>query len=131
METGEQVRGKDAVRDFIVALHRQYFDAIVRVRSRMRIALAVARAPCYCMTGGSRRITQSILMRQPEFGTVIVGDGAATLEAVFVGTHIADFAGVPATGVSVRCPTSCPMTSRPAELTPCARTSRSPFWFNS
>jgi steroid delta-isomerase-like uncharacterized protein len=68
METGDQVRGQSEVRDFIVALHREWFDA------------------------------------SPEFGTVVVGDGVATLEAVFVGTQIADFAGIPATGASVRCP---------------------------
>ena len=68
METGDQVRGRNAVRDFIVGLHREWFDA------------------------------------SPEFGNVCVGDGVATLEAVFVGTHIAEFAGIPATGASVRCP---------------------------
>lgn len=33
-------------------------------------------------------------------------DGVAGLEAVFVGTHIAEFAGVPATGAAVRLPYS-------------------------
>ena len=31
-------------------------------------------------------------------------DGVAGLEAVFVGTHVAEFAGVPATGAAVRLP---------------------------
>jgi steroid delta-isomerase-like uncharacterized protein len=34
----------------------------------------------------------------------IVGEGSAFLEADFVGTHTGDFAGVPATGRSVRVP---------------------------
>ena len=68
METGDQMHGRDPVRDFIVALHSQLFDA------------------------------------SPEFGNVTVADGVAALEAVFVGTHIAEFAGVPATGAPVRLP---------------------------
>ena len=70
METGDQIRGRDPVRDFIVALHSQLFEA------------------------------------SPEFGNVTVADGVAALEAVFVGKHIAEFAGVPATGVEVRLPYS-------------------------
>ena len=42
----------------------------------------------------------------PEFGSVTVTDGVAGLEAVFVGTHIGDFAGVPATRAEVRFPYS-------------------------
>jgi len=68
METGEEIRGRQAVVDFIVALHSQLFDA------------------------------------SPEFGNITVADGVAALEAVFVGTHIAEFAGVPATGAVVRLP---------------------------
>ena len=70
METGDQLRGRDAVRDFIVDLHSQAFRA------------------------------------SPEFGSVTVSDGVAGLEAVFVGTHVGDFAGVPATGAEVRMPHS-------------------------
>lgn len=33
-----------------------------------------------------------------------VGEGAAVVEAVIVGTHTAEFAGVPATGREVRIP---------------------------
>jgi steroid delta-isomerase-like uncharacterized protein len=40
----------------------------------------------------------------PEFGNLTFADGVAALEAVFVGRHIADFAGVPATGAEVRLP---------------------------
>jgi steroid delta-isomerase-like uncharacterized protein len=68
METGEEIRGRDAVRDFIVALHTQLFDAA------------------------------------PELVNVTAADGVAGLEAVFVGKHIAEFAGVPATGTAVRLP---------------------------
>ncbi len=70
METGDQIRGRGPVRDFIIALHSQLFDA------------------------------------SPELGNVAVADGVAGLEAVFAGTHIAEFAGVPATGTAVRLPYS-------------------------
>jgi steroid delta-isomerase-like uncharacterized protein len=70
METDDQIRGREAVRDFIVALHSQLFDA------------------------------------SPELKNVTVADGVAGLEAVFVGTHTAEFAGVPATGTTVRLPYS-------------------------
>ena len=70
METGEEIRGREAVVGFIVALHTRLFDAA------------------------------------PEFGNVTVADGVAALEAVFVGTHVAEFAGVPATGAQVRLPYS-------------------------
>ena len=68
METGEQIRGRDAVRDYIVAMHTQLFDAT------------------------------------PELRGVATSDGYATIEAVFVGTQTAEFAGVPAAGASVRVP---------------------------
>ncbi len=68
METGEEIRGRDAVRDFIVAIHSQLFDASVEVRG------------------------------------LVVADGSAVLEAVFVGKHTAEFAGIPATGAEVRLP---------------------------
>lgn len=35
---------------------------------------------------------------------LLVGEGTAALEAVFVGTHIGEFAGIPATGREVRVP---------------------------
>ncbi len=68
METGDRIEGREAVRDFIVALHTQLFDA------------------------------------SPELGHVMFADGVAGLEAVFVGRHTAEFAGVPATGATVRLP---------------------------
>ena len=68
METGDQVRGREAVRDFIVALHTQAFHAA------------------------------------PEVKRFVVADEVAVLEAVFVGTHAAEFAGIPATGRQVRLP---------------------------
>jgi steroid delta-isomerase-like uncharacterized protein len=70
METGDEIRGREAVRDFIVALHSELFDA------------------------------------SPELVGSTFGDGVAGLEAVFVGTHTAEFAGVPATGAAVRLPYS-------------------------
>ena len=70
METGDQIRGRDAVRDFIIALHSQLFDA------------------------------------SPELVSSTFSDGVAGLEAVFVGTHVAEFAGVPATNAAVRLPYS-------------------------
>jgi steroid delta-isomerase-like uncharacterized protein len=70
METGDQVHGREGVRDFIVAMHNQYFDAA------------------------------------PELVNLTLSGGVAGLEAVFVGTHIAEFAGIPATGTAVRLPYS-------------------------
>ena len=70
METGEEVRGRDAVRDLIRGLHGQAFHA------------------------------------QPELVTLLTGDTTAMVEAVFVGTHVGDFAGLPATGMQVRWPYS-------------------------
>jgi steroid delta-isomerase-like uncharacterized protein len=68
METGEEIRGRDAVAEFITSLHTQIFDA------------------------------------HPELRGVLAENGKAYLEADFVGTHIADFAGIPATGAKVRVP---------------------------
>ena len=68
VETGEQLQGRDAVRDYIVALHTQALDA------------------------------------HPEVKNLVVGEGGAFLEADLVGTHTGDFAGIPATGTSLRVP---------------------------
>jgi steroid delta-isomerase-like uncharacterized protein len=70
METGDQIHGRVAVRDFIVTLHSQVFDA------------------------------------SPELGNLTTTEGVAAIESVFVGTHIAEFAGIPATGAAVRLPYS-------------------------
>lgn len=70
MENGQEIRGRQAVRDFIIALHAELFDA------------------------------------RPELRSVAIADGTAGLEAIFIGTHIAEFAGVPATGAEVRVPYS-------------------------
>jgi predicted ester cyclase len=43
---------------------------------------------------------------QPEFTSIFVDDHGAAAEAVFVGTHIGEFAGVAATGNSIRLPYS-------------------------
>jgi steroid delta-isomerase-like uncharacterized protein len=70
METGDQLRGREAVRDYIINLHTQLFDAA------------------------------------PELVHTTFAEGVAGLEAVFVGTHKAEFAGVPPTGAAVRLPYS-------------------------
>jgi len=49
---------------------------------------------------------QQLFDASPEFGRLICDDGAAALEATFVGKHIAEFAGVEATGADVRLPYS-------------------------
>ena len=43
---------------------------------------------------------------KPELKSVAVADGVVGLEAVFVGTHAAEFAGVAPTGLEVRLPYS-------------------------
>ena len=68
METGEQVKGREAVAEYILGLHERSFDA------------------------------------SPELVDLVVGDGLVGLEAVFIATHTAEFAGVPATGREVRLP---------------------------
>jgi predicted ester cyclase len=40
----------------------------------------------------------------PELKNTFIGDGRASLEAVFIGTHIGEFMGVAATGRPVRVP---------------------------
>jgi steroid delta-isomerase-like uncharacterized protein len=68
METGDEVRGREPVRDYIVAMHTQAFDA------------------------------------SPEVKSLTVGEGMAVIEAVFVGTHTGEFAGLAPTGAAVRLP---------------------------
>jgi predicted ester cyclase len=68
MESGDQIVGREAVRDFIVGFHTMAFDA------------------------------------RPEIVTVLADGSAALLEARFVGRHIGDFVGVPATGAEVDVP---------------------------
>ena len=70
METADQLKGRDAVEDFIVTFHTKLFDA------------------------------------SPELVNVVIDDGVASVEAVFAATHTAEFAGVPATGATVRLPYS-------------------------
>ncbi len=41
---------------------------------------------------------------RPELTNLLVGEGTAALEAVFVGTHTGEFAEIPATGRAVRVP---------------------------
>ncbi len=65
---GQEVQGRQPVRDFITWLHTQAFDA------------------------------------RPKVKTLVAGDGHAALEADFVGTHIGEFLGMPASGKSVNVP---------------------------
>ena len=91
-ETGDEVKGRDAVRDFIVAIHTQIFEA------------------------------------RPEFTGLTVGDGKATLEANFVGTHTGEFAGSPPPEPACGCRTPSATTSPTARSRRCARTCRSASW---
>jgi ketosteroid isomerase-like protein len=68
METGEQVHGREAVRDLIVGMHTQAFDAA------------------------------------PQLVGMLVGDGAAVLEARFVGRHTGTFGNLEPTGRAVDVP---------------------------
>jgi len=68
MESGDEVHGRDAVRDLIADMHGRAFAA------------------------------------HPELRNLLVGDGHAMVEVVFVGRHTGDFLGIPATGVDVRAP---------------------------
>ena len=68
MSTGQEVKGRAAVEQFIRAFHEQAFDA------------------------------------HPEVKTVMIDDGHATVEFNFVGRHIGEFGGVPASGKLVNVP---------------------------
>ncbi|MFD3445220.1 ester cyclase [Microbacteriaceae bacterium 4G12] len=68
MESGEQIRGRGAVRDHIVDAQTRIFDA------------------------------------HPEVTTLVVDDGVAALEAVFVGRHIGEVAGLKPSGAEIRVP---------------------------
>jgi steroid delta-isomerase-like uncharacterized protein len=64
----QELQGRQPVRDFLIWMHTQAFDA------------------------------------HPKVKTLVVGDGQTALEAGFVGTHIGEFLGIPATGKSVQVP---------------------------
>ena len=68
MDTGEQIQGRQAVRDCIVAFHAQVFDGA------------------------------------PELVGLITGEGAAVLEARFVGRHTGALGDLAATGREVDVP---------------------------
>src|SRR4051794_28172329 len=68
METGQEIRGREAVKHFIVALHSAWCGAA------------------------------------PELRNVTAADSVAAIEAIFAGTHTAEFAGIAATGAAVRLP---------------------------
>ena len=52
----------------------------------------------------SSPFTRSPSTRGPKFVNVVTGDDAAILEFRFVGKHIGEFAGIPATGADVDLP---------------------------
>jgi predicted ester cyclase len=68
--SGQELHGRGPVRDFLIWMHTQAFNA------------------------------------RPKIKTLVVGNGQAALEAVFVGTHTGEFLGMPASGNSVQVP-SC------------------------
>jgi len=49
---------------------------------------------------------RTVFDARPEFVDLVIGEGKAAAEAIFVGTHNGEFAGIPATGKSVRVPYS-------------------------
>jgi steroid delta-isomerase-like uncharacterized protein len=54
---------------------------------------------------------------RPEVSNVVADEAGAAAEAVFVGTHVGEFAGVPASGNSVRVPYSVFYELRDAKIT--------------
>lgn len=53
-----------------------------------------------------RALHETAFDANPQLKGMIIGDGDAALEAEFVGIHIGEFLGVPATGASVQVPYS-------------------------
>ena len=56
--------------------------------------------------GGDRRNAHRAIRRQPQVENLVIGEGTGALEAVFVGTHTGEFAGIAATGIEVAVPYS-------------------------
>jgi predicted ester cyclase len=56
------------------------------------------------VAGGIVELHQQSFDARPELTNLIVGEGTAAIEAVFVGTHTGEFAGIPATGTEVAVP---------------------------
>ena len=56
------------------------------------------------VAGAIAELHQQTFDARPEVINLIVGEGKAAGEFVFVGTHTGEFAGIPATGRSVRVP---------------------------
>ncbi len=62
---------------------------------------SAAATPC---ATSSSRCTPASSRPRPKLRNITFADGVAGLEAVFVGRHVAEFGGVPATGAEVRMP---------------------------
>ncbi len=56
------------------------------------------------VAGAIADLHQRTFDARPEVANLVVGEGKAAGEFVFVGTHIGDFVGIPPTGRSVRVP---------------------------
>ena len=56
------------------------------------------------VAGGIVELHERTFDARPELTNLLVGEGTAALEAVFVGTHTGEFAGIPATGREVAVP---------------------------
>ena len=56
------------------------------------------------VAGAIAELHQATFDAEPEVSNLVVGESNAAGEFVFVGTHIGEFAGIPATGHAVRVP---------------------------
>ena len=56
------------------------------------------------VVGGIVELHEQTFDARPEVTNVVIGEGTAAAEVVFVGTHTGDFAGIPASGKQVAVP---------------------------
>ena len=66
---------------------------------------------------------------RPEVTNVVIGEGTAAAEAVFVGTHTGDFAGIPARASRSRCPMRSSTTLPMGRSRRCGSTGSLPGWW--
>jgi predicted ester cyclase len=86
------ISGGDFARFFADQIVVTLIDLDQRISGRQAAQDAITQAHCVAFDA------------KVAFSSVVVGAGIASAEAVFVGTHISDFAGIPATGRDVRVP---------------------------